>query len=469
MSNLITKKITLIVLGLLVSQPTTAQEGDILDFLPAIIASHKPLPKPINFKVLLPITSNDSEYVIDLNHFDIPSNRSEPVKTTNNLQAAINWASEQGYGRIIVPNGHYLIGRYGNSVYQAGISLPANTEFVLSPNTVIEMDTNDKWNYCILAVRNKQNVTIRGGTLKGDKATHIFTPRAGGGIAHDEGHGICLESKSQRILIHDMQIHSTTGDGVLIVNSGNITIRNNNIHSNRRQGVSIVGGKRINIEQNEIHHIRGTSPQFGVDIEGVKREDKDIIIQKNNFHHNRGGDVVNTNGENVFIIKNTMSQGRKGKNYRYIDGPIVTWNRTDNVIAQNKITMLDGSVNGFLGYIQYSSGKPKGHNRMTYVWDNKCTNCGMYMYKSADADIRRNQFLGYFLALVDFKNATVIDNHTSIHPDRRFYCWLYRFRNVTGTASGNTFSNEYVSPPTINKSFPLPLSNTPWTSKCLRR
>jgi hypothetical protein len=251
-----------------------------------------------------------------------------------------------------------------------------------------------------------------------------------------------------------------TGDGLLLVTDiKDVTIRGNNIHSNRRQGVSVVGGIRIAIERNEIHHIRGTSPQFGVDIEGAGRKDKDIVIRGNSFHHNRGGDVVNTSGENVFIINNVMHQGSKGQ--RYIDGPIVSWHRTDQVISRNRITMLDRSVNGFLGYIQYSSGGAKGHKRVTYVHDNVCNGCGMYMYKSADADIRRNKWNGYFLALADFRNAVVIDNQTSTSPEPGSprYCWSYRIRNTTGLASGNKHNGNGVN---------LPLSSNPWTTPCLR-
>jgi len=431
------------------------EPSSILDLMPAILVSASSLPRPINFSVALPEMLDDSEYIIDLIQWDIPNNRQQAVKTTDNLQAAIDWAHSQGYKKIILPNGTYLIGKYGNSIYQSGIVLPSNTEFVLSKNTTLEMASNNKWNYCVIAITQQSNITIRGGTIKGDRATHIFTPReSDGATAHDEGHGICIQSDSSRILVEGMNIKNLTGDGSLIVNRvSDVTFRNNKISNNRRQGISIVGGTRINIEHNEIHHIRGTAPQFGIDIEGAGRVDKDIIIRKNHFHHNRGGDIVSSTGRNVFIINNVMEQG---KGNRYIDGPIVTWHRTDNVIARNKITMLSGSVNGRLGYIQYSSGGNKGHKRVTYVHDNVCNGCGMYMYRSADADIRNNQFLGYFLALNDFKNATVIGNTVT----SSLYCWSYRIRGVTGHANDNTYNGEAVK---------IPLSKTPWTTPCLRR
>lgn len=439
--------------------------GDILDFLPAILAgtrtSEKKLPKPIVFTVELPNLGVIKEYTIELNRWNIPNIGTQAETTTDNLQAAIDWAVSEGFNRIIIPEGTYLIGKYGNDIYQQGIELESNMELVLTPETIIQMAPNDKWNYCVIAVNRQTNVVIRGGTIIGDRDQHIYTPRpSDGSTGHDEGHGICVQYNTTKVLVEDMVIRDVTGDGLLLVSEiEDVTIRNNNIFNNRRQGVSLVGSSRIKIENNEIHHIKGASPSFGVDIEGAGRVDRDIIVRGNSFHHNRGGDVVNTSGSNVFIIDNVMSQGTPGFDNRYIDGPLVTWERTDNVIAHNTITMYDRSVNGLLGIIQYSSDRDE-NPEMTYIHDNVCNGCGMYMYKANNADIRRNSFLGYFLALSDFTNATVVDNVVTRGPaGTPQYCWTYRIRNTTGFASGNTWDGRPAN---------LGLSDEPWTSECLR-
>lgn len=449
------------------SSVTWAQSDDnIFDYLPSIVtAANNSIPRPVNFKVIAPSISSSSVYVIQLSTdaWNIPINATPSAAlaalTTVELQKALDWAKSQGYGQVIFPDGNYLIGKYGNSIYQAGIDLHSETEYVLSPGTVIEMYKNDKWNYCVLRVEGKTDVTIRGGTIKGDRNTHIFTPRRSDrSTAHDEGHGICVWGASQRILIRDMTIHSVTGDGSLLLDSNDVRYANNNIYNNRRQGISVVGGIRVDIDSNEIHHIRGTSPQFGVDIEGAGREDRDIVIRGNNFHHNRGGDVVNTSGRNVFIIRNVMHQGIEGRDHRYIDGPIVTWENTDNVIARNTITMLNGSVNGRLGYIQYSRGNDR-NPQTTYVHDNVCNNCGMYMYRAEGADIRRNKFFGYFLDLSYFTNAVLIDNVVTFHENGPRYCWSYRFNQAYGFARGNRVGDKEVT---------IPLSTTqPHTLDCV--
>ena len=151
----------------------------------------------------------------------------------------------------------------------------------------------------------------------------------------------------------------------------------------------------------------------------------------------------------------------QGDGSTYVDGPIVSWHKTHNIIARNTITMVNGSVNGRLGYIQYSSGGDKGHNRSTYVYDNVCNSCGMFMYNSYGADVKGNQFLGYFAAFSEFDNLVLEDNLVTFseeHPNLRF-CWSYRFDDVTGVASGNYLGEDLQD---------IPLSETePHTLQCV--
>ena len=151
----------------------------------------------------------------------------------------------------------------------------------------------------------------------------------------------------------------------------------------------------------------------------------------------------------------------QGDGSTYVDGPLVSWNKTHNVIARNTITMVDGSANGRLGYIQYSNGIAKSHNRATYVHDNVCNSCGMYMYKSSDANVQRNKFYGYFVSFTEFDNVVLVDNlvtYSEDHPNLR-YCWSYRFNDVTGFASGNYLEDAIEE---------IPLSETtPYSLQCV--
>lgn len=381
----------------------------------------------------------NTSYTIDLTVWDIPANRTDPVKTTQNLQAAVNWASQQGFGTVRFPAGHFLIGELGNSIYYSGLNLNGNTAYLLDPNTIIEMTTNDKWNYCLLEVRNVQNVVISGGQLRGDRDTHVFTPRSDGATAHDEGHLICLEgTATENITIHSTIMRDATGDGVLMVGGqvpepsvNNVDIINNDIGYNRRQGISLVGATNVRIEDNEIHHINGTAPQFGIDFEGPGRTNVNAEIRNNYFHHNRGGDIVNTDGRNVLIENNVLEQGAGSS---YIDGPLVYWKKGDMTVRHNEITMTSPSVNNWNGIIMYSNTTPKTNPATTYIYENVCNGCGMYMYYGEDLEIRDNLLSNGHIALRDFRNVTITGNRVI---GSRGHCWPYRFLRVRGMASGN--------------------------------
>lgn len=393
-------------------------------------------------------------YTIELERWDISNNRTNPEKTTDNLQKAIDWAVEEGYGIIKLPKGHYLIGKYGNQVYQAGITLNSNMAFLLDKDAIIEMAPNNKWNYCAIAIREKSHVVISGGLIIGDRDNHIYTPReSDGSKVHDEGHLICVENESEYVTIQNTTLAKANGDAILLVGQRGegssvkyITIKRNQMTNNRRQGVSIVGGEHVLIEDNEIHHTNGVSPQFGIDIESLIYKSEDIIIRKNYFHNNRGGDIVNTDGKNVLIENNILTQGEESN---YIDGPLVYWKKADLTIRNNTITMRTASANNWNGIIMYSNDRPKTNPATTYIYDNTLNNCGMYMYKGADLVIRNNYMNHGHLAFKEMKNLTLLNNKVEHEKE----CWSYRFKEVSGRASGNTFNGEPKD---------IPLSDEPW-------
>ncbi len=438
-----------------------------VDTIPSIIQADPDNPNsvvgPMAAIEKLPYTQiADKSYTIDVSEWDIPNNRTKPVQTTDNLQEAIDWASSEGFGKIFLPKGHYLLGKEGNDIYQAGIVLKSNMALLLDKDAVIEMAKNDKWNYCAISINNEKNVVISGGTIIGDRDNHIYTPRkSDGSTVHDEGHLICINGESQFVTIENTVLAKANGDGILMVGSKkgateqklkNIVVRNTNFSENRRQGISLVGSSNVLIENNEIHHTKGTSPQFGIDLEGAGRLNENIKILNNYFHHNTGGDIVNTDGKNVLVEGNVMTQGEDSK---YIDGPMVYWKNADWTIRNNDITLLTPTVNNWNGIIMYSNDSPKKNPATTYILNNTCNNCGFYMYKGADLEVKNNTFNNGHLAFWKMENLT-LENNKVIHPQK---CWAYRFLEVSGSAKANTYNGE---------TFDIPLSSEPWDGCWIR-
>ncbi len=403
----------------------------------------EPGPRP---EVALPNVTNTEEYTLELDLWGVSNVGADALATTEGLQDALDWAAEQNIGKFIVPPGEYLIGKEGTSNYWAGIVLPSNMVFELD-DAVLRMDANDRWNYCIVAVRGAQDVVIRGGEIVGDRDEHVYE----GGGAHDEGHAICVEGNSERILIEDTVLREVTGDGVLIVGSGDegnscfdIVVRNSEIHHNRRQGVSIVGGVRVLIEDNEIHHISGTSPQFGIDVESLSFRSADILIRNNHFNQNQGGDLVNTDGTNLWFEDNVCDQ--TGLEEHQSDGPIVHWGKSDQVVRGNTIIVTVGSSNGQWGLIGYSANDPDregfglrgGNVQPNYFEDNTFIGGGMHLAKTSGFVVRNNviedgTMLGYNVECVRIE-----DNDVTRESE------VYKFRNVAGESFGNIKNGEPV-------------------------
>lgn len=400
---------------------------------------------------------HSNTYTLELDRWMIDSNRGDPVETRQRMNEAIASAVADGFDRVVVPAGHYLVGELTNEIYSAGIELPGNMTLELADGAIIEMAPNDRHNYCVISTEGNDDITIRGGEIRGDRDDHDYSS----GGAHDEGHGICVWTSSNRVLVEDMELHQLTGDGVLIVGSAprdddpnaevpstHVTIRNNEIHNNRRQGVSIVGGHNIVIENNHIHHIQGTSPQFGVDIEGAGRIDRDILIYRNNFHDNWGGDFVSSSGRNVWVEENTMTQCQVDAEGNFdpslpcetppewegqTDGPIVLWQMSDTVVLNNEIRMTTRSSNGLWGIINYSREReavrenPVGN----YIAGNTFNGCGIHNAWNRLQYISGNTINDGYMLLFKLGCVQLEDNMINGGGHR------YRIREVAGFAEGN--------------------------------
>jgi hypothetical protein len=390
------------------------------------------------------------QYIIDVEYWDIPIDGTEAVKTTENLQAAIDWAVGEGYGVIRLPAGHYLIGEEGSDIYQSGIELASNMAFVLDEDAIIEMVPNDKWNYSVIAITRKEYVVIMGGTILGDRDDHTYTARESDGKTnHDEGHCITVGTESNYVTVKNMTLSQATGDGILLYGSPvrNVTIQSNDIYYNRRQGVSVVGAEGVLIEDNEIHHIEGTSPQFGIDIEGPTYGSSDIVIRSNYFHNNKGGDVVNFEGQDVIIEENTMEQK---DSLSYADAPIVYHKNSDQIIRNNEIILQDLFKNPWNAIIMYPSDGEKTNSETTYIYSNTVYNGGFTMMQGADLNIYDNNLTNGHLCFYEITNLTLTNNN--IETDRSDV-WAYRFLQVSGVASENKLNDVLYS---------IPLSSELW-------
>lgn len=382
----------------------------------------------------------EREYLVELDRWGISADGTNAEATTDGINEAIRWAQGEGYGRVRLPAGTYLIGKRLYDHYTGGIELVDDIALMMDDETVLQIVPNDTWAYCGIAMSGVRNAGVYGGTIRGDRDEHTY----GGSMTHEDGHCICIGHESELVEIDGVTMEDPTGDGVAIVAEGgdgssckHITIKNSEIARGRRQGISIVGGTNVWIENNEIHHIEGTAPQFGIDIESLNFTSRDIVIRNNRFHHNRGGDFVNADGKNVWFEENHLDQ--TGLEGAQTDGPFIHWGNTNQVVRGNTFIVTVGSSNGRWAVLGYAGPEHVRTNPAPNVFeDNTFIGGGLHMMNNSLFHVRRNTFQDWMILGDNISCLRLEDNEVDNDGE------TYKLRDVRGTASGNVRNGEPV-------------------------
>ena len=245
----------------------------------------------------------DSEYdvyVINNQEFGINPDRTNAVGTTDGINAAIFKAKADGYLRIKLTAGEYLIQCADNGRWvppTGGIFVPSDITLDLT-GAKIYLEPNDDEYYGVIQLDHVKNVTIIGGHLIGDRHQHLYV----GESSHEFGFGVNMYS-SENIILKDMTIEAMTGDAIHMGDYGfvkaseetlckHIRITGCEFFDCRRQGVSVVHASDVEIDHNTIYNIHGTDPQFGIDIEpevAYGRWVDDVKIHHNTIRNCVGG------------------------------------------------------------------------------------------------------------------------------------------------------------------------------------
>lgn len=271
------------------------------------------------------------------------------------IQAALDSSSV-----VYIPDGVYMIEGYCQGFghpEQGGIKPNNGQKIYLSQNAVLKAMPNTSGFYRVINIFEVSDVYIGGGKIEGDKEA--------GKIDSEHGHGIAINS-SHNITIEGMEIYNCWGDSICIGyghgtnseninphnaknNSTNVNIYNCTLHDSRRQGISVTGVSGLVVRDCEIYNIRGTNPQFGIDIEpddayGIA---ENILIDSCVIRDNEKGSVVIAD---VDTVKNPIRNIRvsncvtNGSFCCFGDGENVTLDnnviyhlylRTDDVIISN--------------------------------------------------------------------------------------------------------------------------------------
>jgi polygalacturonase len=251
---------------------------------------------------------------------------------TASIQNAIDQIAATG-GTVLIPAGTCMV----NAVTR--LNLKSHMTFKMNSATVLQAITNDQTHYDILRAANVTGLTISGGTLIGDRTTHI-------GTTGEWGYGIGIYDSSN-ITVQNVTSKNMWGDGILVgtaftgPGSSNITITGVTADNNRRQGMSIVEVNGINVSNSQFSNTNGTIPQCGIDIEPDATENiNNVNITTSLFFGNALGGICGnlisgTTATNITINNNIIDELVGGfglQKYSYSANSLI-WRVTNNKIT----------------------------------------------------------------------------------------------------------------------------------------
>src|SRR5690625_80756 len=164
-------------------------------------------------------STDSSIYELELARWNVSNNGTRPHETTKGINEALNWAKENGYTSLLIPDGTYSIAK-GNAENDrhARINMLSDMTFLMSNNTILQKEPNGFEEYSVLHVgAGVKNVVIQGGTLIGDREDHNYSGKSGDWSSgtHEWGHGISIVG-GENITVDGVKIKDFTGDGIYI-------------------------------------------------------------------------------------------------------------------------------------------------------------------------------------------------------------------------------------------------------------
>ncbi len=258
-------------------------------------------------------------YAIENGRFGIDNTGANARATTDGINAALKWAKEQGYKSVKFDKGTYMVQCNWRNRYIAptdGILVPSGLTLDLNGST-FKMEPNSYPEYTVFGIVNASNVTIKNGTLIGDLDSHVYAPSSDS-PSHEFGFGIVI-SASTNVTVRNLKISKMTGDGIIVEGSytaladggkvsSKVRLLDNKISNCRRQGISVIGMRDSEIAGNTIYGIKGTDPQYGIDIE----KELDYVVDKLKIHDNviydcSGGAISCHSGTDYEVYNNVVS------------------------------------------------------------------------------------------------------------------------------------------------------------------
>lgn len=244
---------------------------------------------------------------------------------------------------LSVAAGGVLFWSKGQAAYRVEIlNIPADITIIFEPGTVLKTPLSNPDGL----TRFFQIVSVDDVTIRGNGVDLVME---NGSYTSEFSHAINV-SESKRVLLENIDIFSTGGDGVYIggaTASENIALSGIRVDGAKRNGLSVVSAEHVLVEGSSFDNTGGAHPESGIDIEpNPGSYTRHIYIDSTSADNNVGsGFVVAMEAENVFM--SGLQARNNGGIGVQVDGKI---DRIARNVFIDKVVSTGNSLNLFLEY-----------------------------------------------------------------------------------------------------------------------
>ncbi|MGD0960125.1 MAG: right-handed parallel beta-helix repeat-containing protein [Methylomonas sp.] len=324
------------------------------------------------------------------------------------IQKAINLVAGTG-GTVLIPNGTYLIDT------AKSLKLAGDMTLALSIGAELVAIANNLTNYNVILIDGVANVSVVGGSLQGDRATHL-------GATGEWGMGIMVLN-SQNVYLDTVNSANMWGDGFYIGDSSvNVTVCNVNSDNNRRQGLTVTSANGVLIENSTFQNTNGAYPSAGIDIEPNNGEVvNNVRILNSKFagnwgsgiqsSYNSGSNPSTTNTTGLTISGNSITNNGVVGAY---SAAIYLTRQTNAVITNNlvKNNVQDGVVLTYYTVGTLVSGNTVAGSGYGNTVDKHIGNGVLMYYDSTNNTILNNTVTGNIVNIFDLVGGNTITGNT---------------------------------------------------------